>query len=110
MRRIFGAWLRGRAARVAVLATVAAASAGGAYLAHAAPNAMATKKDEGFQTSIPAAVLLDPDSDSILFEKNGDQLVAPASLAKLMTLEFLFNEIKAGRVKLDDTYVVSETA
>ena len=70
----------------------------------------AAKKEEGFQTSIPAAIVLDPDSDSVLYDKNGDQPVAPASLAKLMTLEFLFNEIKGGRVKLDDEYIISENA
>ena len=59
---------------------------------------------------MPAAILLDPDSDSVLFEKNGDQLVAPASLAKLMTLEFVFNEIKQGRLKLDDEFTISENA
>ena len=110
VRQSFGVRLRGRAVSVAMLATFAAALAGSVYFAHAAPNAMATKKEEGFQTSIPAAVLLDPDSDSILFEKNGDQLVAPASLAKLMTLEYVFNEIKEGRVKLDDTFMISENA
>jgi D-alanyl-D-alanine carboxypeptidase (penicillin-binding protein 5/6) len=68
------------------------------------------KKEEGFQSSVPAAVLLDADSDSILYEKNGDQPIAPASLAKLMTLEFLFNEIKQGRVKPDDEYIISENA
>ena len=78
-------------------------------VAQAAPAA-APKKEEGFQTSIPAAILLDPDSDSVLFEKNGDQPVEPASLAKLMTLEYLFNEIKQGRVKLDDEYIISENA
>ncbi len=71
---------------------------------------MATKKDEGYQTSTPNAVLLDPDSDSLLYDKGGDQLVAPASLAKLMTLEFVFNEIKQGRVKLDDEFTISENA
>jgi D-alanyl-D-alanine carboxypeptidase (penicillin-binding protein 5/6) len=76
---------------------------------HAAPVA-APKKDEGFQTSIPAAILLDPDSNSILFEKNGDQPVAPASLAKLMTLEYVFNELKQGQLKLDDTFTISENA
>jgi serine-type D-Ala-D-Ala carboxypeptidase (penicillin-binding protein 5/6) len=75
----------------------------------AAPVA-STKKEEGFQTNVPAAVLLDADSDSILYGKNDDELVAPASLAKLMTLEFLFNEIKQGRVKLDDEYIISENA
>ena len=75
----------------------------------AAPPA-STKKEDGFQVGAPAAILLDADSDSILYDKNGDQLVAPASLAKLMTLEFLFNEIKQGRVKLDDEYMISENA
>ena len=76
---------------------------------HAASN-MTFKKDDSFQTAVPAALLLDPDSDSVLFEKNGDQLVAPASLAKLMTLEFVFNEIKQGRVKLSDEFTISENA
>jgi D-alanyl-D-alanine carboxypeptidase (penicillin-binding protein 5/6) len=78
--------------------------------AHAAPNTAPKKDDSSFQTGIPAAILLDPDSDSVLFEKNGDQPVAPASLAKLMTLEFLFNELKQGRIKLDDEYTISENA
>jgi D-alanyl-D-alanine carboxypeptidase (penicillin-binding protein 5/6) len=77
--------------------------------AYAASN-MTVRKDETFQTSVPAALLLDSDSDSVLYEKNGDQLVAPASLAKLMTLEFVFNEIKQGHIKLDDEFPISENA
>ena len=84
-----------------VVATIAAGQA--------ASN-MTIKKDETFQTSASAALLLDPDSDSVLFEKNGDQPVAPASLAKLMTLEFVFNEIKQGHIKLDDEFTISENA
>jgi len=75
-----------------------------------AASNMATKKDEGYQTSVPNAVLLDPDSDSLLFDKGGDDLIAPASLAKLMTLEFVFNEIKQGHIKLDDEFTISENA
>ena len=110
MRRFCKTVLPGRGVRIAVAALLATAIAGGLYAAHAAPPAMATKKDEAFQTSIPAAVLLDPDSNSLLFEKNGDQLVAPASLAKLMTLEYVFHEIKEGRIKLNDKFTVSENA
>lgn len=80
-----------------------------AVAAHAAP-ATDAKKTEGFQASVPAAVLLDPDSNSFLYEKNGDDLVAPASLAKLMTLEYVFNQIKQGQIKLDDEYIISENA
>jgi D-alanyl-D-alanine carboxypeptidase (penicillin-binding protein 5/6) len=109
--RRFLALRAGRGVRIAATGMLAATIAARLYAAHAAPPAaMATKKDDAFQTSIPAAVLLDPDSDSLLFEKNGDQLVAPASLAKLMTLEYVFNEIKQGRLKLDDTFRISENA
>ncbi len=97
-------WLRWRA-----LSAVVAGLLTAIVIAHAASN-MSTKKDEPFQITVPNAVLLDPESDSVLFEKNGDQLVAPASLAKLMTLEFVFNEIKQGRLKLDDEFTISENA
>ncbi len=110
VRRFCKTLLPGRGVRIVAAALLTAAMAAGLYAAHAAPAAMATKKDEVFQTSIPAAVVLDPDSNSLLFDKNGDQLVAPASLAKLMTLEYVFNEIKQGRLKLDDTFKISENA
>jgi serine-type D-Ala-D-Ala carboxypeptidase (penicillin-binding protein 5/6) len=89
----------------AIIGAVAAAHAG-----PAAPAAPAKKDDSGFQTGVPAAILLDPESDSVLYEKNGDQLVEPASLAKLMTLEFVFNELKQGHIKLEDEFTVSENA
>jgi serine-type D-Ala-D-Ala carboxypeptidase (penicillin-binding protein 5/6) len=71
----------------------------------------ATKKDEtGFQTSVPNAILIEAESGTVLYEKNADQLVAPASLAKLMTAEVVFNEIKDGNIKLDEEFIVSENA
>ena len=98
-----------RAARWSLSAVAAALVVATFADGHAASN-MTFKKDDSFQTAVPAALLLDPDSDSILFEKNGDQPVEPASLAKLMTLEYLFNEIKQGRVKLSDEFTISENA
>jgi serine-type D-Ala-D-Ala carboxypeptidase (penicillin-binding protein 5/6) len=100
----------GQGKAVATAMGVSLAVAIGLYAAHAAPAAAPAKKEEGFQTSAPAAVLLDPESNSLLYDKNGDELVAPASLAKLMTLEYVFNEIKQGRLKLDDTFMISENA
>jgi serine-type D-Ala-D-Ala carboxypeptidase (penicillin-binding protein 5/6) len=93
----------------AVAALFSVLPLGAVIAAYAAPAAD-TKKAEGFQTSAPAAVLLDPDSNSVLYEKNGDDLVAPASLAKLMTLEYVFDQIKQGQIKLDDEYIISENA
>jgi serine-type D-Ala-D-Ala carboxypeptidase (penicillin-binding protein 5/6) len=98
-----------RALRVVAVGLLAVAVGAGAPI-RAATSLAPSKKDDTFQTSVPAAILIDPDSGSLLFEKNGDQLVAPASLAKLMTLEFVFNAIKQGKLKLDDQFTISENA
>ncbi|MDO9443625.1 MAG: D-alanyl-D-alanine carboxypeptidase family protein [Beijerinckiaceae bacterium] len=63
-----------------------------------------------FQTSVQNAILMDAESRSVLFEKNADQLTSPASLAKIMTAELVFRELKEGRLSLDSTFVVSENA
>jgi D-alanyl-D-alanine carboxypeptidase (penicillin-binding protein 5/6) len=63
-----------------------------------------------FQTSAPHAILIDSASSSVLFEKDADALVVPASTAKIMTAEIVFHEIALGHLKLDDQFVVSETA
>jgi D-alanyl-D-alanine carboxypeptidase (penicillin-binding protein 5/6) len=100
--------------RRAVSVLVAASLAGsGIGLLHAAPASMPggkTKDEGGFQTAAPHAILIEAESGTVLFEKSADTLVSPASLAKLMTAETVFNEIREGNVKLDEEYVVSEHA
>jgi D-alanyl-D-alanine carboxypeptidase (penicillin-binding protein 5/6) len=76
----------------------------------AAVPAMAQKKDDNFQTSVPHAILIEADSGSILYERAADDLVYPASLAKLMTAEVVFNEIRQGRLTLDTEVNMSENA
>ncbi|HEY3643486.1 MAG TPA: D-alanyl-D-alanine carboxypeptidase family protein [Xanthobacteraceae bacterium] len=68
------------------------------------------KKDEGFQTGAPSAILIDGESGSVLYEKNADMLLPPASLSKLMTTEVVLNEIAQGRLKPADEFIVSENA
>jgi len=107
--RTGGGLVAGLAAPLGVAALVGAIALA-ASLAFAAPASMTGGKKPEYQTSVPNAVLIEPKSDSILFEKNADQLVAPASLAKLMTLEFVFNQIKEGKLKLTDQFTISENA
>jgi D-alanyl-D-alanine carboxypeptidase (penicillin-binding protein 5/6) len=92
--------------------TVVLMAAGLLASAAAAPNpSSATKRDDsGFQTSVPTAILIEAESGTVLYEKNADQPVAPASLAKLMTSEVVFNEIKEGNLSLDEEFVISENA
>lgn len=63
-----------------------------------------------FDTIAPYALLMDTESGAILFDKAADELMAPASLAKIMTAEVLFTEIKRGRLKLSDEITISENA
>jgi D-alanyl-D-alanine carboxypeptidase (penicillin-binding protein 5/6) len=58
----------------------------------------------------PHAILIDAENGGVLFERDPDQLIFPASLAKLMTAEYVFHELKEGRIKLTDEYTVSENA
>jgi serine-type D-Ala-D-Ala carboxypeptidase (penicillin-binding protein 5/6) len=76
----------------------------------AAEPAGAQKKDENFHTSVPHAILIEADSGSVLYERGADDLVYPASLAKLMTAEFVFNELSQGNITLEDQVVISENA
>lgn len=61
-------------------------------------------------TKAPFAVLIDAATGTILFEKNSDERMPPASLSKLMTIELVFNALKEGRLKLEDAFFVSENA
>ncbi len=63
-----------------------------------------------FQTTAPYVILLDAESGTVLFEKSGDTPTPPSSMAKLMTSEIVFNELKKGTIKLDTEYLVSEDA
>jgi serine-type D-Ala-D-Ala carboxypeptidase (penicillin-binding protein 5/6) len=65
---------------------------------------------QNFQTGAPTAILMDAGSHAVLFEKNADELTAPASMAKTMTAEVVFNEIKNGRLNFDSEFTISENA
>ncbi len=63
-----------------------------------------------FETRATQAFMIDADTGTILFSKDPDKPIPPASLAKLMTMEVTFDALKSGRYKLYDTFVVSEHA
>lgn len=63
-----------------------------------------------FDTRAGQAFMIDAETGTILYEKNPDGLIPPASLGKLMTMEVVFHAIKTGRLTLQDTFLVSENA
>jgi D-alanyl-D-alanine carboxypeptidase (penicillin-binding protein 5/6) len=72
--------------------------------------APAPRREGEFNTAAPTAILVDAESGTVLFERNADELVPPASLSKLMTQEVVFNELAQGRLKLDDEFLISTNA
>ena len=95
-----------------LIAAVVAITVGWGGVVYAANNSVqGAKKDEGgFDGDAPTAILIEAESGSVLFEKNADELRAPSSMMKLMTVETVFHAIKQGDVKLTDEYHVSENA
>jgi D-alanyl-D-alanine carboxypeptidase (penicillin-binding protein 5/6) len=63
-----------------------------------------------FETKASEALMIDAETGTILFAKEPDKQVAPAALAKLMTMEVVLHAIGEGRLTLDDTFAVSENA
>lgn len=59
-----------------------------------------------FQTTAPVAYLQDLSSGAILFQRDADRRMPPASMAKMMTVYVAFDMIKKGELKLDQTFEV----
>lgn len=55
-------------------------------------------------------VLLDANSGQVLFTENADVELPPASLTKMMTLYLVFDEVKSGRLNLNERLPVSKKA
>jgi D-alanyl-D-alanine carboxypeptidase (penicillin-binding protein 5/6) len=65
---------------------------------------------QDFDTKAKFAVLMDYESGTLLFHKNADEQLEPASMAKLMTVALVFDELQRGRLSLDDEFFISEHA
>ncbi len=63
-----------------------------------------------FQTSVPSAILLDYDTGTILFEKEADRPFAPGTLAKVMTADVVFANLRSGKITLQTEFFVSPDA
>lgn len=63
-----------------------------------------------FETKAPRAYMIDAETGTILYAKDPDAPFTPASLAKLMTMEVVFDALKSGRYSRETTFQVSEHA
>ena len=56
------------------------------------------------------AILIDANTNQVLYEKNADSQIEPASMTKIMTTVIAFDLIKKGKLSLKDKLLVSENA
>ena len=63
-----------------------------------------------FDIKASTAILQEYLSGEIIYEKDPDQQIYPASMTKIMTSIIVFDLIKKGDLSLDDKFMVSENA
>ena len=60
--------------------------------------------------NVKSAILVDYNSDKVLYEMDPDFSISPASMSKIMTAIVAFDLLKQGKINLDDQVIVSEKA
>ena len=89
---------------------VAIGGTGPAVQADAPAVLTAAPANSGLQLECRAAVLMEPETGRVLYEKAPDERMPIASITKLMTLLLTFEAIRGGKLTLDTPVPVSEHA
>ncbi|MGM0437630.1 MAG: D-alanyl-D-alanine carboxypeptidase family protein, partial [Bacillota bacterium] len=67
-------------------------------------------KASDFGVSVNSAILLEAETGEVIFEKNADKRVPPASITKIMTLLLAMEAVEDGKLNLDEEIEVSRKA
>lgn len=62
------------------------------------------------ETDAEYAVIMDHETGEVLWAKDGDTPMIPASMTKIMTAHVVFDRIERGEISLEDRFTVSENA
>lgn len=62
------------------------------------------------ELSSDSAILIEASTGQVIYEKNADTVLRPASITKIMTLILIFDAIESGQIKMTDSVTVSEHA
>ncbi len=69
-----------------------------------------TQEAQSIEVGAPSAILMEASTGTVIFEKNPDELLHPASITKIMTILLIFDALKEGKIQLSDDVSVSEYA
>ena len=70
----------------------------------------AQSAETGLTVSAETAVIMEASTGKVLYEKDADAKLPPASVTKIMTLLLIFDAIDSGQIKLEDMVTTSEYA
>lgn len=73
-------------------------------------NNTENEKRQQEQISAPSAILMEASTGQIIYEKNPDEKLPPASVTKVMTLLLIFDALESSQIKLADEVTTSEYA
>lgn len=62
------------------------------------------------ETSAKSAILIEASTGQVIYEKNADEILRPASITKIMTLILIYDAIANGQINLSDEVMISEHA
>ena len=68
------------------------------------------KNDKGILVEAKSALLMEPTTGKIIFEKNSHEKFAPASVTKIMVMLLAMEAIDSGKIKLQDKITISENS
>ena len=62
------------------------------------------------EIAAPSAILMDAATGTVLFEKNANERLAPASVTKVMTLLLVMEALEKGQISMEDQVIASDAA
>ncbi len=74
------------------------------------PQIAKAEESKGLDVEAKSAILIEPNSGEVLYEKNSKEKFAPASVTKVMTMLITMEAVDSGKIKLSDKVTCSENA
>ncbi|MEI2404414.1 D-alanyl-D-alanine carboxypeptidase family protein [Niallia taxi] len=75
-----------------------------------APSTLAAEKSSELVDNVKSAILIDRDTGTVLYEKNSNEELPPASMTKIMTMLLIMEALDQGKLKIDEKIRTSEHA
>lgn len=74
------------------------------------PSNKGNEKSSSIDVDAKSALLIEPSTGKVIYEKNSHEKFAPASVTKIMTMLITMENVDSGKIKLSDKVTVSENA